>query len=129
MPEPTPQKVEPLVIDLNNSQHARPLDAASILHKKQLETLTERVKEIQGRIEGFKQKLEKMGLVASAPGPADSRKKIMQLTTLGTDRLKEAHPHWEEAQQLMISELGDDDVQELLRLLLKVSRIAEKDSA
>ena len=61
MPEPTPQKVEPLVIDLNNSQHARPLDAASILHKKQLETLTERVKEIQGRIEGFKQKLEKMG--------------------------------------------------------------------
>ena len=29
----------------------------------------------------------------------------------------------------MISELGDDDVQELLRLLLKVSAIAEKDSA
>ena len=75
------------------------------------------------------EKLEKLGFVASAPAPADSRKKIMQLTALGADSLKEAHPHWEEAQQLMISGLGDDDVQELLRLMLKVSRIAEKDSA
>ena len=74
------------------------------------------------------EKLEKLGLVTNIQAPADSRKKIMQLTTLGTNSLKEAHPSWEEAQQLMISELGDDDAQELLRLLTKVSRIVEKDS-
>ena len=74
------------------------------------------------------EKLEKMGLVTSIQALADSRKKIMQLTPLGTDSLKEAHPHWEEAQQLMIAGLGDDDARELLRLLLKVSRIAEKES-
>ena len=74
------------------------------------------------------EKLEKKGLVTSIQPPADSRKKIMQLTPLGADSLKEAHTHWEEAQQLMIEGLGDDDARELLRLLLKVSRIAEKES-
>ena len=61
------------------------------------------------------EKLEKLGLVTNIQAPADSRKKIMQLTTLGTNSLKEAHPSWEEAQQLMISELGDNDKKEMQR--------------
>jgi len=74
------------------------------------------------------EKLEKLGLVVSVQAPADSRKKIMQLTPLGANSLEEALPNWGEAQQLMLSGLGDDDTQELLRLLTKISRIAEKDS-
>ena len=71
------------------------------------------------------EKLENMGLVACTQAQADSRKKIVRLTPLGADRLAAAHPEWEKAQQRMISGLGDDDAQELLRLLSKVRHIAE----
>jgi len=70
------------------------------------------------------EKLASSGLVICTHAPEDSRKKLVQLTPLGAESLEKAQPCWEKAQQHMVAGLGDDDVQQLLRLLAKVSRIA-----
>ncbi|WP_168732430.1 MarR family winged helix-turn-helix transcriptional regulator [Desulfovibrio desulfuricans] len=88
-----------------------------------------------GRILGIDQttvtrnvdKLEQAGLVVCGHPLTDSRKKIVRLTPFGADSLEKAHPLWGEAQQRVVAGLGDKDVQELLRLLAKVSSIAETD--
>ena len=73
------------------------------------------------------EKLEKSDFVTCEHAPADSRKKMVKLTPFGVDSLENAHPFWEKAQQRIVVGLGEEDVQTLLRLLTKVSRIAAPD--
>jgi DNA-binding MarR family transcriptional regulator len=66
------------------------------------------------------EKLEKAGLVKSSPHPDDPRKKKVELSPAGKEKLAQAHPLWEEAQARILSNMGDDDFQNLLLLLNKL---------
>lgn len=74
------------------------------------------------------EKLEKSGIVICEHAQADSRKKLVKLTTLGKDSLERAEPCWEKAQHQVVTGLGDADTQELLRLLAKLASFAAKES-
>ena len=87
-----------------------------------------------GRILGMDQttvtrnveKLEKSGLVETGPKPGDTRKKMVRLSASGKARLAAAEPCWAEAQQALLDGLGEDEARELLRLLAKVSALAQE---
>ena len=70
-------------------------------------------------------KLEKAGLVTTSPHPDDPRKKRVELSAIGRDKLAQAHPLWEEAQRCIISRMGKDDFNSLLRLLEKLNQITK----
>ena len=70
------------------------------------------------------EKLEKSGLVLTSPHPDDPRKKKVELSAAGKATLAQAHPLWEEAQRHIVSQMGDDDFNDLLRLLGKLTQAA-----
>lgn len=71
------------------------------------------------------EKLERDGLVATRPHPDDPRKKKVELSTLGKAKLTEAHPLWEEAQKRIVTGMGEDDFNTLLRLLGKLNQMTK----
>ena len=71
------------------------------------------------------EKLEKAGLVETRPHPDDPRKKMVELSAIGKAKLAEAHPQWEEAQKRIISRMGQDDFNDLIRLLNKLVQAAQ----
>jgi len=60
--------------------------------------------------------LEKMGLVAAAPG-ADQREQALSLTERGASTLKQATPLWQAAQDRVEALLGPDGTERLEALL------------
>ena len=72
------------------------------------------------------EKLEKGGLVTTGPHPDDPRKKIVELSPAGKDTLVKAHPLWEKAQKQVISRMGEDDYNTLLRLLTKLMQTTKE---
>ena len=66
------------------------------------------------------EKLEKAGLVATRPHPDDPRKKQVALSTLGEEKIAEVGPLWKAAQQRIVSHMGEEDFDCLLRLLNKL---------
>ena len=60
--------------------------------------------------------LEAEGLVALADGD-DQRNRVVLLTEAGAQRLQAAYPAWEQAQQLLVARLGEEQRDELVRLL------------
>jgi DNA-binding MarR family transcriptional regulator len=62
------------------------------------------------------QLLERMGLVAGQPDPADRRSRRLFLTAHGEQRLAAAAPAWRSAQERMRSRLGGQQVTELVAL-------------
>lgn len=71
------------------------------------------------------EKLEKAGLILTSPHQDDPRKKRVELSAAGKAMLAQAHPLWEEAQRHIISRMGDDDFDNLLRLLDKLTLAAK----
>lgn len=71
------------------------------------------------------EKLEKAGLALTSPHPDDSRKKKVELSADGKAMLAQAHPLWEEAQRHIKFRMGDDDFNNLLRLLNKLTHAAK----
>ena len=71
------------------------------------------------------EKLEKAGLVLTSHHPDDPRKKKVELSAAGKVMLARAHPLWEAAQTHIKSRMGDDDFNNLLRLLDKLTRAAK----
>ena len=68
--------------------------------------------------------LEREGLIDLVPGP-DRRRKSIQVTKEGADRIRAAMPHWERAQKRFISEIGSktwDGVQKGLTATLAGTR-------
>lgn len=70
------------------------------------------------------EKLEKAGFVASRPHPGDPRKKVVELTDKGKNKLEEAQPLWEEAQARIVSRMGDEKLGLLVQLLGEVTEAA-----
>lgn len=64
--------------------------------------------------------LEADGLVALAEGD-DLRNRLVLLTELGVARLRDAEPAWEQAQTQLIDTLGEDQRDELVRLLKQLA--------
>lgn len=71
------------------------------------------------------EKLEKAGLVESAPHPDDPRKKIVWLSDAGKLKVAEANPLWAAAQRRILSALDEGELEELLRLLGKLVDAAQ----
>ena len=67
------------------------------------------------------EKLEKLGLVTTGTHPQDPRKKIVELSVAGKAKLEESLPLWEKAQKHIKSRMSDDDFNNLLQLLAKLS--------
>ena len=57
--------------------------------------------------------LEKQGLLTIKPGE-DRRSRLIDLTELGRDRLQQAMPLWEQAQEQTMQGLGEDQAKALL---------------
>lgn len=72
------------------------------------------------------EKLEKAGLVETGPNPSDTRKKMVRLSAHGKACLDAAEPYRAEAQQRILDGLGEEEAQQLLRLLAKVSDLAQQ---
>ncbi|MGJ7549903.1 MarR family winged helix-turn-helix transcriptional regulator [Pseudomonas alloputida] len=64
--------------------------------------------------------LEAEGLVALAEGD-DQRNRMVLLTETGAARLQEAHPAWEQAQLMLVEQLGEGQRDELVRLLERLA--------
>ena len=64
--------------------------------------------------------LEADGLVAMAEGD-DLRNRLVLLTPLGAERLRDAEPAWEQAQERLVDTLGEDQRDELVRLLKQLA--------
>ncbi|MBO9550834.1 MULTISPECIES: MarR family winged helix-turn-helix transcriptional regulator [Pseudomonas] len=64
--------------------------------------------------------LEAEGLVALADGD-DQRNRVVLLTEAGAARLQEAHPAWEQAQLMLVEQLGEGQRDELVRLLERLA--------
>ncbi len=64
--------------------------------------------------------LEADGLVALAEGD-DLRNRLVLLTELGAARLRDADPAWEQAQTQLVDTLGEDQRDELVRLLKQLA--------
>lgn len=64
--------------------------------------------------------LEADGLVALAEGD-DLRNRLVLLTELGVARVRDAEPAWEQAQTQLIDTLGEDQRDELVRLLKQLA--------
>ncbi|QCI11200.1 winged helix-turn-helix transcriptional regulator [Pseudomonas putida] len=64
--------------------------------------------------------LEAEGLVALAGGD-DQRNRAVLLTAAGSLRLQEAHPAWEQAQEALVTQLGEGQRDELVRLLERLA--------
>lgn len=68
------------------------------------------------------EKLEKSGLVLTRQHPGDPRKKLVELSPAGNAALAAGRPLWEAAQQRILSAMGEEDFNSLLRLLAKLTR-------
>ena len=64
--------------------------------------------------------LEADGLVALAEGD-DLRNRLVLLTELGAARVRDAEPAWEQAQTQLVDTLGEDQRDELVRLLKQLA--------
>ncbi|BDM24362.1 MarR family winged helix-turn-helix transcriptional regulator [Pseudomonas sp. LRP2-20] len=64
--------------------------------------------------------LEAEGLVALADGD-DQRNRVVLLTEAGAARLHAAHPAWEQAQLMLVEQLGEGQRDELVRLLERLA--------
>lgn len=61
--------------------------------------------------------LERDGLIAVKPSPADRRSKELHLTALGEKRYRDARKYWQEAQKGFEEVFGDQRSADLRRLL------------
>lgn len=68
-------------------------------------------------------RLEERGLVDSAPGEEDARRRMVDLTGEGRDVLRDAYPDWKGAQASVVGELGEEDFEELLTLVNRITEI------
>jgi len=64
--------------------------------------------------------LEAEGLVALAEGD-DLRNRVVLLTAEGAQRVRDAEPAWEKAQEGLVATLGTDQRDELIRLLKQLA--------
>lgn len=64
--------------------------------------------------------LARKGLVNLEPDPEDARRKALSLTAAGAEKLREAEPHWRQAQTALAAGLGEKEAQKLLQLLGKL---------
>ena len=69
--------------------------------------------------------LEKQGLVAVMEG-ADRRTRAVVITTAGRNKLAEALPYWEQAQNIIASGLGNSDFTTLLNTISKVTALSKR---
>jgi DNA-binding MarR family transcriptional regulator len=69
--------------------------------------------------------LEKAGLLKSSNGE-DRRIRYVSLTELGRERLKEATALWQEAQQSLVTQIGDDAWNDLLTGLTGVTKAMQE---
>lgn len=68
------------------------------------------------------EKLEKMGLVKTGPYPDDPRKKRVVLSSKGRQKMEEARPYWQKAQDAIRAQMGDENLAHLLELLSQLSK-------
>ena len=71
------------------------------------------------------EKLEKMGLVETGPYPDDPRKKKVVLAPLGRQKMEEAHLYWLQAQDAILTRMGEENLEHLLELLSELSKAAK----
>lgn len=69
------------------------------------------------------EKLEKAGYVMVTPHQTDPRKKIVKISRTGEEKLASAHKAWQEAQEFVALQLGQEDFDVSSRLLKKISSI------
>lgn len=66
-------------------------------------------------------RLEERGLVESSPGDEDARRRVIDLTDEGQSVLRDAYPDWKRAQKTVVGEVGEEDFEELLTLLNRIT--------
>lgn len=69
--------------------------------------------------------LVRSGLVEITVG-SDRRRRVVQLTRLGERKRSEARSRWERAQQMLVAEVGAEDVQDLLARLRRLLASTEQ---
>ena len=67
------------------------------------------------------EKLERAGFVETGPHPDDPRKKRVALSQKGLQKVEEARPYWQQAQDAIRARIGEENLERLLGLLSELS--------
>ena len=67
--------------------------------------------------------LEKQGFLISKSDPDDGRKRILELTSLGAERLNEASKSWKSAQQELSAQNEDLDIGSLMKTIAQLGAV------
>lgn len=84
-----------------------------------LKTLEHRFGVAQPTMLGIVRRLEQKGLTETFFGTEDKRMKIVRLTSAGMEKCRSGYKHMDQAEQLLLKNLDDQERQRFLRLLEK----------
>lgn len=72
--------------------------------------------------------LKKNGYIEVGKEGGDARKRTLYISRAGLDKLEQAMPLWEKAQEHIVNKLGQDRFRDFLKLLSEVSLITKYES-